>query len=107
LELGLRGDVILLLLLLSSSLSLSRSLAPQKQGSAKTTASWDFSHFAKMATPATRARSLALYRALMRSAKAMPTYNRQEHVMHKTRQDVSPALALPHLEHALLHLCMH
>jgi hypothetical protein len=28
----------------------------------------------------------------MRSAKAMPTYNRQEHVIHKTRRDVSPAL---------------
>jgi Complex 1 protein (LYR family) len=78
-----------LLLFLSLALSLLKNKAQHKQLQAGI-----FRNLAGMATPATRARSLALYRALMRSAKAMPTYNRQEHVIHETRRDVSPALTL-------------
>ena len=43
---------------------------------------------AKMApTAATRARALSLYRQLIRSAKRMPTPNRQNYVMRKTRKE--------------------
>ena len=36
---------------------------------------------------ATRARALSLYRQLLRSAKRMPTPNRQNYVIRKTRKE--------------------
>mmetsp|Transcript_10178 Transcript_10178/g.22005 ORF Transcript_10178/g.22005 Transcript_10178/m.22005 type:complete len:89 (-) Transcript_10178:732-998(-) len=38
-------------------------------------------------TAATRARALSLYRQLLRSAKRMPTPNRQNYVIRKTRKE--------------------
>mmetsp|Transcript_3875 Transcript_3875/g.8245 ORF Transcript_3875/g.8245 Transcript_3875/m.8245 type:complete len:90 (-) Transcript_3875:197-466(-) len=40
-----------------------------------------------MATPASRARALSLYRQLLRGAKKMPTPNRQNFVVRKTRAE--------------------
>jgi len=40
-----------------------------------------------MATPATRARALSLYRKLLRGAEKMPTPNRRNFVAKKTRSE--------------------
>jgi hypothetical protein len=40
-----------------------------------------------MATPATRAKALSLYRQLLRGAEKMPTPNRRKYVVRKTRTE--------------------
>ena len=47
-----------------------------------------------MATPATRAKVLRLYRKLLRGAMQMPTPNRQNFVMRKTRTEFKASMHL-------------
>ena len=47
-----------------------------------------------MATPATRAKALFLYRKLMRAAMKMPTPNRQNFVIRKTRTEFKAAMGM-------------
>mmetsp|Transcript_24057 Transcript_24057/g.31338 ORF Transcript_24057/g.31338 Transcript_24057/m.31338 type:complete len:102 (-) Transcript_24057:120-425(-) len=51
-----------------------------------------------MATPATKARAISLYRQLMRGARKMPTPNRQNFVVKKTRMEYKANLGLTNLE---------
>jgi hypothetical protein len=47
-----------------------------------------------MSTPATRSKALYLYRKLMRSAMKMPTPNRQNFVIRKTRTEFKASILL-------------
>ena len=47
-----------------------------------------------MATPASRSKALSLYRKLMRGAMKMPTPNRQNFVIRKTRTEFKAAMGL-------------
>jgi predicted PhzF superfamily epimerase YddE/YHI9 len=47
-----------------------------------------------MATPVTRAKALSLYRKLLRGAQKMPTPNRQNFVIRKTRQEFKASIGL-------------
>mmetsp|Transcript_8776 Transcript_8776/g.18960 ORF Transcript_8776/g.18960 Transcript_8776/m.18960 type:complete len:87 (+) Transcript_8776:182-442(+) len=47
-----------------------------------------------MSTPATRTKTLSLYRKLMRGAMKMPTPNRQNFVVRKTRTEFKAAKGL-------------
>ena len=47
-----------------------------------------------MATPATRAKALSLYRKLLRGAQKMPTPNRQNFVIRKTRTEFKASVGL-------------
>jgi hypothetical protein len=47
-----------------------------------------------MATPATRTKALSLYRKLLRAAMRMPTPNRQNFVIRKTRIEFKTSIAL-------------
>jgi hypothetical protein len=47
-----------------------------------------------MATPATRTKALSLYRKLLRAAMRMPTPNRQNFVIRKTRIEFKTSMSL-------------
>jgi Complex 1 protein (LYR family) len=47
-----------------------------------------------MATPATRTKALSLYRKLLRAAMRMPTPNRQNFVIRKTRTEFKASMTL-------------
>ncbi|KAG7347268.1 complex 1 LYR family protein [Nitzschia inconspicua] len=47
-----------------------------------------------MATPATRTKALSLYRKLLRAAMRMPTPNRQNFVIRKTRTEFKASMRL-------------
>mmetsp|Transcript_1251 Transcript_1251/g.2154 ORF Transcript_1251/g.2154 Transcript_1251/m.2154 type:complete len:89 (-) Transcript_1251:403-669(-) len=49
-------------------------------------------------TAATRARALSLYRQLLRSAKRMPTPNRQNYVIRKTQKEYRDNMHLTDIE---------
>mmetsp|Transcript_38587 Transcript_38587/g.38949 ORF Transcript_38587/g.38949 Transcript_38587/m.38949 type:complete len:88 (-) Transcript_38587:1950-2213(-) len=47
-----------------------------------------------MSTPATRTKALSIFRKLMRAAMKMPTPNRQNFVIRKTRTEFKAAISL-------------
>jgi hypothetical protein len=47
-----------------------------------------------MATPATRSKALSIYRRLLRGAMKMPTPNRQNFVLRKTRSEFKASVDL-------------
>lgn len=55
-------------------------------------------------TAATRARALSLYRQLMRAAKKMPTPNRRNFVINKTRDEYREHMELMDADQIEFHL---
>ena len=47
-----------------------------------------------MSTPATRSKALSLYRKLLRAATRMPTPNRQNFVIRKTRAEFKASMTI-------------
>jgi len=56
------------------------------------------------ATTATRVRALSLYRQLMRAAKKMPTANRRNFVVNKTRDEYRDNMEITDAEQIEFHL---
>ena len=56
------------------------------------------------ATAATRARALSLYRQLLRAAQKMPTANRRNFVVNKTRDEYRDNMELMDAEQIEFHL---